>query len=375
MNTRTPKSILFLTKYSRRGASSRYRTFQYLPYLEDAGFRCEVSPLFGDDYLEHLYRHNSASWIAVAKGLFRRIAILSKIKQYDLLVIEKELFPYLPFAVNKCLSRSGIRQIVDYDDALFHQYDSHPCRLVRYFMGNKIARVMRGADLVVAGNNYLATYAKEAGSDNVCVLPTVVDLGCHPLRSREGISRQGFTIGWIGSPSTARYLEPIAPALAQVCAGGKARVVLIGSGPCSLPGVPLEIMPWGEATEAELLSLCDVGIMPLPDKPWERGKCGLKLIQYMASGLPVVASPVGVNVEIVEEDINGYLATDNATWVETLVRLREDSALRARLGDAGRQKAEKSYSLEVQAPRLVQIIESTLEPSSACDRQEEPGVP
>jgi glycosyltransferase involved in cell wall biosynthesis len=360
MNTSAAGSLLFLTKYSRKGASSRYRTLQFLPHIERAGFRCDVSPLFGDDYLEYLYEHGRASPVIALKGILRRIAVLWKSGKYDLLIIEKELFPYLPIAVSSLLSRLGVRHIIDYDDAIFHRYDSHPGKLVRYLLRDKIARVMRGAQLVIAGNSYLADYARNSGCRNVAVIPTVVDMGCYPLPSATRAGGGIFTIGWIGSPSTIKYVEPILPALAQVCAEGKARLMLIGPGRCSLPGGYIETLPWSEATEAELLSRCDVGIMPLPDQPWERGKCGLKLIQYMASGLPVVASPVGANTEIVEEGVNGFLATDCASWISALTRLREDPALCARLGNSGRRKAGQFYSLEAMAPRLVRLIENTL---------------
>ena len=169
-----------------------------------------------------------------------------------------------------------------------------------------------------------------------------------------------FTIGWIGSPSTARYLRDIAPALAQVCWDGRARVRLVGSGPVDLPGVPVDVVAWREETEVDEIRGFDAGIMPLPDEPWARGKCGFKLIQYMACGLPVVASPVGVNAEIVEDGGNGFLARDAGEWVAALARLMGDAALGGRLGKAGRRKVEARYCLQVTGARVVEVVRGAM---------------
>lgn len=227
-------------------------------------------------------------------------------------------------------------------------------------LGGKIATVMRLADTVIAGNAYLASYAQQAGAKRVESIPTVVDLDRYPATLPISES-QIFTIGWIGSPSTARYLRDIAPALAEVCKGDRARVRLIGSGPVDLPGVPVEVLAWSEATEVEEIRRFDVGIMPLPDEPWARGKCGFKLIQYMACGLPVVASPVGVNAEIVASGINGLLASTPGEWATALQRLADDQNLRIKMGRAGRKKVEDRYCLHVTAQKMVALLRAVRE--------------
>ena len=353
-------SVLFLTKYARNGASSRYRFFQYLPWLEQAGIHCQVMPLFDETYLVHRYQSGRGHVGDILRAFFRRLMILGTVRRFDLVVVEYEVLPYLPALPEWWLRWSGVPYVVDYDDALFHRYDQHRSGWVRRLLGDKIARVMRGAHLVTAGNAYLADYARCAGAHRVEVIPTVIDLGRYPPSHTEPALDTLFTIGWIGSPSTAKYLQAIVPALAKVCAGGMGRVRLIGSGPVDLPGVPVEVLPWDEATEVDELKQFDVGIMPLPDEPWERGKCGFKLIQYMACGLPVVASPVGGNREIVDQGVNGFIADTTEEWVQALRMLMLDAGLRQRMGRAGRDKVEHEYCLQVTAPWLVALLQSII---------------
>lgn len=358
---------LFLTKYSREGASSRYRFLQYFPLLEEGGIRCTHSPLTDAAYLEHLYNNGKGSLSDFWRLLFRRMNALRSIDEYDIVVIEYEILPYFPPIFESLLKSRGIPYIVNYDDAIFFRYSQHPNSLVRALLGRKIDAVMKGSDLVIAGNDYLASYARTAGAENVEILPTVVDLSRYPV-SRE-TKNEVFTIGWIGSPSTAKYVKEIAPALAEICAGGRARVRLIGSGPVSLEGVPLDVRPWSEAAEVSDLESCDVGIMPLADGLWERGKCGLKLIQYMASALGVVVSPVGVNQQLVEDGINGFLARTKDEWVRALGALRDDVSLRTRMGAAGRKRVEAEYSLAVAAPKMAGFIRRTARPSKKIDKK------
>lgn len=350
-------SVVYFTKYTRAGASSRYRSFQYLPALEAAGVGYSVSPLFDDAYLAHKYAHGRAHRTAVLRAFARRLWAALAVPRASVVVVEYELLPYFPALLERWLAWRGCRMVVDYDDALFHQYDEHRNKWVRRLLGRKIATAMRLAHTVVAGNAYLADYARRAGAPRVEVIPTVIDLARYRAKDAASPSEL-FTIGWIGSPSTARYLRDIAPALAEVCRDGRARVRLVGSGPIELPGVPVEVIPWREDAEVDEIRRFDVGIMPLPDEPWARGKCGFKLIQYMACGLPVVASPVGVNAEIVEAETSGFLATTQREWVNALERLRAEPDLRQRMGEAGRRRVEARYCLGVTAPRVLALLRS-----------------
>jgi glycosyltransferase involved in cell wall biosynthesis len=250
----------------------------------------------------------------------------------------------------------SIPYVVDYDDAIFHRYDMHPRRLVRVLLRGKVDTVMRRAALVLVGNEYLAERARRAGAKRVEYLPTVVDVE----RYGQGLSRaQGHcTIGWIGSPITAPYLALVRAALAEVCQHGNVRVIIVGAQHVPLAEVPVETRAWSEQTEVQDIQSFDVGIMPLPDAPWERGKCGYKLIQYMACSKPAVASPVGVNQHIIADGVDGFLAATPTQWVQTLRTLCEDGHLRERVGKAARRKVAREYSLHVTAPRLVSLLSS-----------------
>ena len=342
--------IFYFTKYTPAGASSRYRTYQYLPALQAAGFAGNVLPLFDDAYLAHKYAQGTAKITQVLRAFLCRLWWVLRVPRGATVWIEYELFPYCPAIFERWLAWRGCHMIVDYDDALFHQYDAHPRRVVRMLLGRKIATVMRLAHVVVAGNAYLAAYAKAAGAASVVTIPTVIDAEKYPQKAPTPATER-CVIGWVGSPSTAKYLQAVAPALAEVARRHDIIVRLIGSGQVTLANVPVTCVPWHEASEvSDILSL-DIGIMPLPDEPWARGKCGFKLIQYMGCALPVVASPVGVNTELVQPD-NGYLATTQSEWVSALEALIADVGLRHRLGAAGRARVDRAFTRSVTTPLL-----------------------
>jgi glycosyltransferase involved in cell wall biosynthesis len=310
--------------------------------------------------MRRLYARESTPVFDVLLSYWRRVNHLLRCGRYDLLWIEYESLPWIPYGIERLLRGSSVPYVVDYDDAVFHRYDMHQYGMVRTLLGRKIDAVMRDAAAVIAGNDYLAERARAAGARTVVTIPTVIDLGQCPGTPLP--RREPFIIGWIGSPSTSRYLASIEEALRAVCADTGGRVIAIGDPALRLKDVPLESRPWNEATENEETSGFDVGIMPLPDSPWERGKCGLKLVKYMGCARAVVASPVGVNRSIVEDGVNGFLATDTAQWVDALTRLRQDFALRQRMGLAGRAKVERQYSLETMAPVLASILEQSQRP-------------
>jgi glycosyltransferase involved in cell wall biosynthesis len=219
---------------------------------------------------------------------------------------------------------------------------------------------MRRAALVIVGNEYLAQRARQAGVRRVECLPTVVDLERYEIAIKPKNRTLGFQIGWVGSPVTAHYLKLVGEALRQISQESDTRVIIVGAEGIRLDGVALEFRPWTEEAEVGDIQNFDVGIMPLADGPWEQGKCGYKIIQYMACGKPAVASPVGINKQIIEDGMNGFLASTTSQWLCALRALRDHQDLRQRLGSRARMTVEKEYSLQVTAPRLVSLLRSAV---------------
>jgi len=345
--------VLVLSKYDRLAASPRHRFCAYAPYLSREGIELSLSPLFDDRYLAAKFESGRSGRRAVAQAYLRRLGAVLTSRKWDLLWVHCELFPYLPAWAEIIASRLGVPYVFDYDDAIFHMYDQHPRAPIRRLLGGKIGDIIHGARAVTAGSQYLADYAARF-NHRVHVVPTVIDLERYRLGGTANPDRP-FTVGWIGSPSTSVYLDLVAPALEALAKEAPLRLVLVGSPPRSIPGVAVDVREWSEAREVEDLLDCDAGIMPLPDEPWARGKCAFKLIQYMACGLPTVSSPVGANREVVTDE-TGLPARSTAQWISALRTLRDDPALRARLGAAGRARVEAGYSLQSQEPRVAEIL-------------------
>lgn len=350
--------ILMLCKYGRLGASSRLRMFHYISILQRNGLSISSLPLFPNAYVEKLYAAGAKqARLRAWKYYWDRISVLLHPSHSDIDWIQGELLPYAPRWIERALGRSVRPYVVDYDDALFHRYDLSSVPPIRWLLHDKIDKVMRQAACVVAGNQYLADRARSAGARCVTIIPTVVDAGRYaPVVHR---SKENTIIGWIGSPVTERYLAPLRNVLLKLCAAHGARLLLVGASAkveSLLEGVPVERVSWSEDSEAASIARMDIGIMPLADSPWERGKCGYKLIQYMASGLPVVASPVGVNSEIVREGETGFLADGADAWSHALGALVDSVPLRTAMGQAGRKMVEDWYNLDVQGMRLMRVL-------------------
>jgi hypothetical protein len=331
------------------------RFYQYLPWLEAAGIQITQAALFSDAYVEGLQRNTKSPMEALRAYSGRGQALLSS-RKFHLLWIEKETLPWLPAWVEKTLLPSGVPYVLDYDDAVFHYYDEHRNPAVRAMLAGKHPALMQGAALVVAGNEYLADFARQAGAPNVEVVPTVIDLARYPLSKTQRVDDgEPPCVGWIGQRATASFLAPYAPLFERLSSAGLARFAAIGIDAQAL-GLPMASIPWTEQTEAASIASFDIGIMPLLDGAFERGKCGYKLIQYMACGLPVVASPVGVNRQIVEHGVNGFLAETPEQWEQALQTLLADAGLRQRMGQAGRLKVEQHYCIQATGPRLAALL-------------------
>jgi glycosyltransferase involved in cell wall biosynthesis len=347
--------ILLMNRHCRLGPSSRLRYLQYIPKLNQCGVRVDINALYDETYLKNLYSFNKRSVKNIACNYLRRLGPLLSSGRYDLLWLEQELFPWLPPLAEWLLHIRHIPVVVDYDDAIFHRYDRHGHWMVRRLLGEKIDRIMQFASCVIAGNSYIARRAYEAGAETVAIIPTVIDLDRYKIEEKR--ERLPLTVGWIGSPSTFSYFRSIAPVLIELQKRLPIRVAVVGVVNREIKSaLPFNFYEWSEDTEVALLKTFDIGIMPLPDTPWTKGKCGYKLIQYMACGLPVVASRVGANIDIVNSEETGFLVSKNEEWAEAIERLATDAGLRESMGKNGRRRVEMIYNIDRTFPTLARCL-------------------
>ncbi|MFO0729174.1 MAG: glycosyltransferase family 4 protein [Myxococcota bacterium] len=347
--------VLALTKYDIKWASARLRFAQFRAPLAEQGIELELSPLLTDDLVG--VRLSTLPIRSLLAAIERRLSALARSRRYDALIIHYELFPYAPALFEGLLSALRIPYLVDYDDAIFHQYDHNDNALVRWLLSDKIAQVIQRARAVFAGSHYLEDYARQH-NPRVVFVPTVIDVNRYgridPSRPRSA----DLSLAWVGSPSTSEYLSLVAPALERFGREKKLRFIVTGGKPIQIPGVEVEVRRWSEETEVRDLLECDAGIMPLPDTPWARGKCAFKLIQYMGCAMPVIASPVGANRDVVRDGVEGLWATDEEAWVQALRTLEADPGLRAKMGAAGRARVEEHYSVEAVLPRIADTLKN-----------------
>jgi glycosyltransferase involved in cell wall biosynthesis len=335
-------------------ASTRYRLGQYVPGLARHGIDLEIHHLLGDDYLRYRFNGRRVSWSKLLKAGWGRLSTLWERDEFDAAMVHCELLPLMPGWVERALLPS--HYIYDFDDAFYLKYRRNGWGLMRPLLGNKFDAVMAGAAAITAGNSLLAKYARGLNV-NSHLLPTVVDTDRYlPMpRGNSDI----FTVGWIGSPSTAPYLSELIRPLSRIGKESATRLVVTGGKAPSVPHVDVREVDWSENRELELLNSFDVGVMPLPDDDWARGKCAFKLIQYMACSVPVIASRVGANIDVVQSDC-GFLAAHEREWVDALRYLRDRPLTRRQMGEAARLQVEQHYSLRLTLPVLADVIRSAV---------------
>lgn len=363
--------VVFFTKYEREGASSRVRTYQNLWAFERENVCFSISALLTNQYVRSIGSSQKSVLLAAVCYLNRLVKLVRMRLTGNLsriYWIEKELFPYVPASIEFALIGST-PYVVDYDDAIFHKYDLAKNRIIRRLLGAKIDRLMSRSAIVVAGNEYLANRALRAGASKVVIIPsTIVFQSYRMARNQQPPSTGATRIVWIGSPTTARYLELLREPLKRLAREFAIEFVVIGADPPRDLKAPVLTWKWSEQDEVNQIAACQIGVMPLEDSEWERGKCGYKLIQYMAAGLPVVCSPVGVNEEILSKTNGGLLARTPDDWYRALKRLIQHSTLRDELGSRGRASVKSLYSSESRAPELVSCAEHVIEQRKVSTR-------
>ncbi|MEA1927356.1 MAG: glycosyltransferase family 4 protein [Candidatus Auribacterota bacterium] len=317
----------------KNAPSCRFRVLQYREPLRSFGITLEV--------------------VELSRERQQRRATLDAAADYDAVFLHRKLLNRFDYAR---LRRRARKLIYDFDDAVMFR-DSNASRLESRMRKRKWERLVSGADLVIAGNEYLADFAGEY-NNAVSIIPTVIDLDYFP---GEPVRTSELTIGWMGTASNFIYLSLIKDSMEVLLREHpKVTFKVVSDQTPELPGLSIESKRWSASEELSDLAGFDIGIMPIFDDPWARGKCAFKIIQYFASYLPVVCSPVGANREVVEEGVNGYFASSPDEWRRRMEELLASAGVRKVMGRAGRKVTEDRYSLSVMAPRLARVLKETV---------------
>jgi glycosyltransferase involved in cell wall biosynthesis len=317
---------------SRDHVCVRYRLSAFEPHLCASGHSLELHPL--------------------PRNWWGRLAVAGSLRDADAVIVQRKLLSRVELAI----VRRRVRRLwFDMDDALWLR-DSYSAKgFDSRKRAGRFRAIVQAADAVVAGNGYLAEHAKASGARAAWVIPTCVEVTKYPVAKHE---RDGTELVWVGSSSTLRGLETVVPlleAIGQAVPG--VRLKLVCDRFIHPRDLPVVECPWSEAKEAADIAAADIGISWVPDDPWSRGKCGLKVLQYMAAGLPVVTNPVGVHTEMVRHGETGFLANTKEEWVDAIRTLANDADLRRRMGGAGRRLVEERYSIEAGANLWLKLID------------------
>jgi len=345
------KRALFLVRHPESSASTRVRLLQYVPHLEANGWSIDAESFYPDQALRRLYETGKRSILEFSRCAMRRAELLinGRCSKYNVVVTQRDVFPWVPFEVERLLCKGYPRFVMDLDDAVYEQYSGPLLR-------NKYPSVVARMAEVNVGSRRLADYAIRF-NDRVNIIPSVVDTERYSVKP-DYEARDRLVVGWIGTPVTVRYLSSAAGALRRAsteipfvlrCVGAPLKF--------SLPALQVESVPWTLQSEPDVLRTFDVGIMPLINEPFAHGKCGYKLIQYMAAGVPALGTAIGANSDIISDGVDGFLASSDAEFSDKLVALLKSEALRRRIGGAGRQTVEACFSLKSQQGRVLDSLE------------------
>jgi len=357
-------NILFWVPYPTEGASNRYRVEQYLAYLDKEKIGYALRPFWTSRGYSILYRpgYFFQKVYCFIRGSLSRLTDIFHINRYDMVFIHREAYPIGGAFLERVLKWIGKPYIFDFDDAIFLPSSSEQNTLIKYLkIPGKIKKIIIGSKHVIAGNDYLAGFAGRFNK-NVTVIPTSVDLiKYQPDKKKAGGE---IVIGWIGSGTTFVFINLIIGTMKKL--SGKYNNItfkLIG-GNFEIHGMKNIInRSWSLKSEIDELRTFDIGVTPMREDEWTLGKCGFKTILYMSMGIPCVASPVGVIKDIIDDGENGFLAGTEEEWLRKLSLLIENPELREKLGSAGRKTVEDRYSVEVNAPKFLDVIKKVYQES------------
>lgn len=348
--------LIVYSRHQRLGASSRYRSIQYFPILEQFGIEVVHRPFFTDNYLTKKANKTVRAFEIARAYIARFMSLLRESRQYNTVFFEKELLPFTPHWIEVFFLKRFGASIIDFDDAIWHAYDRSRWRLIRKIGASKFPALVKQCNLTIAGSHYLQKQCNDWMATECLFIPTSIP---NAKYFGQGLAQEkNADVVWIGSDSTLQYLDAIMPALGRIAESFKISVRVIGP---SRPGdrqYPsfVQYIPWSEKTEVDLLATSRVGIMPLPDEPFERGKCAFKLIQYMGVGIPFIASPVGENKFLCSANLGGISAESESEWIDAITRLLQSESTREQMGKHAYTNFLNGYTTEANGQNIATSV-------------------
>lgn len=357
-----PRVLFIATHRPDRSPSQRFRFEQYLLFLKENNWNYDFSYLISENADKVFYKkgHFIQKIFITLKAFFIRFKNILNASKYDLIFIQREAFFTGTTFFEKQFKKSKAKIIFDFDDSIWLSNVSDANKKWEWLKNpNKTKEIITLSDMVFAGNEYLANYAKQANK-NVVVVPTTIDTLEYTKVPKNNIDK--ICIGWSGSITTIQHFEFAVDFLTAIKEKYQNKVYFKVIGDGNYKNKPLEIngLPWKKETEIEELSSFDIGIMPLPNDEWASGKCGLKGLQYMALEIPTIMSPVGVNSEIIKNGENGFLAETKEEWIDAISQLIESDSLRKKLGQNARKTVSEKYSVKANKKKYLDTFNSLL---------------
>lgn len=358
------KRVYALTKYHNRGASSRVRFSNLIPALGARGWEVSHFPLLSDQVLARLYHRGRHNYLAISWCYARRLMRLWRVAPPDLWWVEKEILYGFPMILERAFLDIAGRAVIDYDDAVFLNY--RDAALGGWGRSAKFDHYARTAAHVTVGSEYLQAEFTRRGARRIGKIPSSVPTEKYGLHEHQ--TGGTITIGWIGTPVTVRFLELLKDVLSELARRLPIRVHVIGAR-WKCPGVEVRCFAWTEESEARAIQQFDIGVMPLIDGEWEKGKCAYKLIQYMAAGVVPVGSRVGENSVVIEDGSNGFLASEPEEWVHKLTLAGRDHQLRVMMGRQARSHAAARFDCGLAAEAVDGVFRDVLGLSGMGEKQ------
>jgi glycosyltransferase involved in cell wall biosynthesis len=358
-----PKILFIAAHRPDRSPSQRYRFEQYFGFLRSNGYQCDLSYVIDEKNDAYFYGTGNAfrKFLILLRSVLTRIGDLRKYSKYDIVFVQREALMIGSTFFERRIKRSGAKFIFDFDDSIWLMDTSEGNKKYEWLKNpEKTVTNIRLADMVFAGNTYLANYARHANK-NVYIVPTTIDTDFHKpndsLRNKDAV-----VIGWSGSITTIKHFEYAVEFLRKLKSkyGNKVMFKIMGDETYTNEELGITGIKWSADTEVDVLNTFDIGIMPLPNDEWAKGKCGLKGLSYMALEIPSVMSPVGVNTEIIKHGQNGYLATTTDEWVDAISLLVESQELRKRVGAEARKTVVEKYSTRSQEQLYLDLFTSLI---------------